>query len=145
MVGQSIKKGMARKSDETAQEKPAWKLAAKKEKHAARAQKKLIQKVVIEESRKLDAALGTNELIGQSRAHETNLYLHRHLLLILQDNWISQCLFGHSCKHKTKEELACTIQSLPRRSKVYESLRKTKRKKEIWHTSSNSTSYLVSY
>jgi len=47
----------------------------------------------------------------------------------LQDNWISQCLFGHSCKHKTKEELACTIQSLPRRSKVYESLQKTKMKK----------------
>ncbi len=121
---------MARKSDETAQEKQAQKLAAKKEKHAARAQKKLIQKVFIEKSLKLDAALGTNELVGQSRAHETNLYLHRHLLLILQDNWISQCLFGHSCKHKTKEELACMIQSLPGGSKVYESLQKKKRKKK---------------
>jgi protein LTV1 len=65
-VGQSINKGMARKRDETAQEKQARKLAAKKEKHAARAQKKLIQQVFKEESRKLDAASGTNELVGQS-------------------------------------------------------------------------------
>jgi protein LTV1 len=65
-VGQSINKGMARKRDETAQEKQARKLAAKKEKHAARAQKKLIQQVFKEESRKLDAASCTNELVGQS-------------------------------------------------------------------------------
>jgi hypothetical protein len=68
--------------------------------------------------------------ISQRRAHETNVYLHRHLLLILQDNWIGQCSSGHSCKHKTKEELAYMIQSLPGGSKVYESLRKKKRKKK---------------
>jgi protein LTV1 len=65
-AGQSINKGMARKRDETAQEKQARKLAAKKEKHVARAQKKRIQLVFKEESRKLDAASGTNELVGQS-------------------------------------------------------------------------------
>lgn len=69
--------------------------------------------------------------ISQNRAHETNLFLHQNLLLILQDNWIGQCSSGHSCKHKTKEELGYMIQSLPGGSKVYESLQKMKKKKKI--------------
>jgi hypothetical protein len=71
--------------------------------------------------------------ISQHHAHETNLYLHRNLLLILQDNWIGQCSSGHSCKHKTKEELAYMIQSLPGGSKVYNSLQKKKKKKDLTH------------
>jgi ubiquitin C-terminal hydrolase len=67
--------------------------------------------------------------ISKNRAHETNLFLHRNLLSILQDNWIGQCSSGHSCKHKTKEELGYMIQSLPGGSKVYESLQKMKKKK----------------
>jgi hypothetical protein len=57
---------MARKRDESAQEKQARKLAAKKERHTARVQKKIIKQVFKEESRKLNVASGTNELVGQS-------------------------------------------------------------------------------
>jgi protein LTV1 len=61
-----INKGEARKRGETAEEKQARKLAAKKEKHSARLQKKLMKQVFKEESRKLDIAGVSHDIVGQS-------------------------------------------------------------------------------